>query len=56
MYTGSFAGHSLANYLGPKLQASHRIILVEQNEFTVHLPGVVRGLVEPGESVLYCVG
>ncbi|TXT07038.1 uncharacterized protein COLE_06369 [Cutaneotrichosporon oleaginosum] len=45
---GSFAGHSLANALAHKLPATHRILLVEQNEFTAHLPGVVRGLVEPG--------
>jgi hypothetical protein len=45
---GSFAGHSLANTLGAKLPPTHRILLIEQNDFTAHLPGVVRGLVEPG--------
>ncbi|WOO83712.1 Apoptosis-inducing factor A [Vanrija pseudolonga] len=44
----SVAGHSFVNALADKLPADHRILLVERNGFTVHLPAVVRALVVPG--------
>ncbi|TXT08664.1 hypothetical protein VHUM_02792 [Vanrija humicola] len=44
----SVAGHSFVNALADKLPADHRILLVERNGFTVHLPSVVRALVVPG--------
>ncbi|KAL1406198.1 hypothetical protein Q8F55_007887 [Vanrija albida] len=44
----SVAGHTFVNALADKLPADHRILLVERNGFTVHLPAVVRALVVPG--------
>ncbi len=45
----SGAGHPLVNALAGKLPATHRILLVERNEFVVHMPTIVRALVVPGE-------
>ncbi|WOO84239.1 Fe-regulated protein 8 [Vanrija pseudolonga] len=46
----SFAGHALANRLASALPARYRVILVEQNEFAVHLPALVRAVVVPGSE------
>ncbi|WOO78292.1 Isocitrate lyase 1 [Vanrija pseudolonga] len=44
----SVAGHSFVNALANNLPMSHRIILIERNEFVQHAPIVVRALVVPG--------
>ncbi|TXT09232.1 hypothetical protein VHUM_02706 [Vanrija humicola] len=44
----SVAGHSFVNALQHNLPMSHRIILIERNEFVQHAPIVVRALVVPG--------
>ncbi|KLT40111.1 FAD/NAD(P)-binding domain-containing protein [Cutaneotrichosporon oleaginosum] len=44
----SGAGHSLVNELAGKLPETHRILLIERNEFVVHMPTIVRAAVVPG--------
>lgn len=46
----SVAGHTFVNTIAPQLPAGYRVILVERNEFIVHLPTVVRSCIVPGES------
>ncbi|KAL1406691.1 hypothetical protein Q8F55_008397 [Vanrija albida] len=46
----SFAGHALANALATSLPTSYRVVLVEQNDFAIHLPALVRAVVVPGSE------
>lgn len=46
--TASVAGHSLANYLAPHLPTTHRILLIDANEFAYWAIGALRAAVVPG--------
>lgn len=42
---GSYAGHTAANVLASALRKGHRVVLVDANDFVVHMPYVARSTV-----------